>query len=165
MPKPRINLTQTSASIEPELPACLASDGDAAPVADNPPDRELRRLLAIDALHAARDATAPAIPAARFESTDIPRLDQRERLAPVATVDKLIATCARAIEAEGNTLDHDGVLDGLCRLCDHRPGDFGALTAPLLKRARQLLLSLYQSEYGISAPFVDGGRRGYRRDR
>ena len=79
------------------------------------------------------------VPALTFDGTEIPRLDPARALVPIQDLDELIDLLARLIEGPGSPEDMELALDGVSRLCDQRPEDFSARTAPLVVRARHHL--------------------------
>ncbi len=99
----------------------------------------LRRLYAVDDLLAQPVGERFAVPGARFDGTELPQLAHREPVTPILDLHELIDLTARVLEDAAGPDDVERVMDGLSRLCDQRPDDFEQRTAPLLKRARQLL--------------------------
>ncbi|MEM8733516.1 MAG: DUF6493 family protein [Planctomycetota bacterium] len=79
------------------------------------------------------------VPAIEFDGTDIPRLDRSSALKPIVDFDELVEVCGRVIE-DGNLVD-DGerALAGIARMSLSKPDDFRDRTAPIAKRAANLL--------------------------
>jgi len=112
------------------------------------------------------------IPALTFNGTEIPRLDPARVLVPVHDLDELIDLFARVIEDVGSPEDFERVLEGVSRLCDQRPDDFAARTAPLAARARfrfearfewqkvQQLSSLARTSWNLALSWVTGQVHG-----
>ncbi len=61
-------------------------------------------------------------------------LEPLEPLAPIGSLDELIDAVAHAVEAVDSADDVERIIDAVCRLCDQRPADFAARTAPVLHR-------------------------------
>jgi len=135
-------------SLRSRLEALVTSQQGSAPFTSTPvpdvseaPDasmltQRLRRLFHIDALMRGGVNT---LPAASFDGMDLPRLAGREPIVPVIDLDELVDLTARGLEDALGPDDIERALDGVSRLCHQRPDDFARRTAPLLKRAKQLM--------------------------
>lgn len=109
----------------------------------------LRELFAVDELMEPPDPNAWALPAARFDGTDLPRLSNREPLQPVGSLDELLDLCAQGLEDTLGPDDVERALDGMARLGTERPEDFDRRVGPVAKRAHTVLERL--------TPFVGDG--------
>jgi hypothetical protein len=98
-----------------------------------------RDLAGIDAVVAAIRAGHFDVAALVFDGTELPRLDPAAEIQPIADLDELIDVFSAVLENSDATDDVERVLDGVSRLCGHRPGNFDAHTRPLRKRATALL--------------------------
>ena len=108
-------------------------------------DKNHVELLGLNALLNSQKQNdgAPAIPAATFDGTDIPRLDPDFRLEPINYLEELIDTCARVMEDGDLVDDAERAIDAMARLCGQRLDDFSASTGPLFKRTVKLLKKDY----------------------
>ena len=96
----------------------------------------VRDLLGLEpALAAAAAGRRPAPLAYAIEQATV--LPALERTAPIASVDELIDTVARALETVEDWMCIERILDGISRLHHERPADFEKRTAPILKRLTQ----------------------------
>lgn len=96
-------------------------------------------LYALDELCSSDTMKGVSIPAARFDGSELPRLDPDAQLAPIVDLDELVLVSARALEDGCAIDDYERALDGISRLCNQRPDDFEQRTTALLKRARDIL--------------------------
>ena len=111
-----------------------------------------RALMKIDEFVAALDGSSDdspvAIPAAVFDGTEIPRLDDDRKITPISDVEELIEVCGRVLEDSVLIDDGERAIDGISRLHAEKPDDFADLVGPLLKRATTLFKKRHK------APFV-----------
>lgn len=123
---------------QPESSACLPDMvGEARRIPS--PWREQAGVDGIlQLLEGAGDLTAVA-----FDPMAVPRLDPAQRLQPIETLDELIERLTTAVETLDDPIEFELLLDGLSRLCDQRPADFEAHTAPLLQRSETLMFQGY----------------------
>lgn len=70
---------------------------------------------------------------------EVPRLDPDRPIEPVADLDELLDLSAALLEGEPRAADIDRALDGISRLCAERPEDFAARSAPLARRAHEVI--------------------------
>jgi hypothetical protein len=123
--------SSSTAPMEAELERLIARASTIAP--------RLRELAGIDAVVAAMRAGSFDVAALGFDGTEFPRLDPAAEIQPIVDLDELIDVFSAVLENPDATDDVERVLDGVSRLCGHRPGDFNAHTSPLRKRATALL--------------------------
>ncbi|MBL8812591.1 MAG: hypothetical protein JNM43_20675 [Planctomycetaceae bacterium] len=100
-------------------------------------DARLKQKFSIDQLEQNLKKSVFEIPPARFDGTDLLRLNVAEPVSPILDVEELIDTCLKAVEDGSQTVDVERCLDGIAELCDSLPENFDTLAAPLLKRVRQ----------------------------
>jgi len=109
-------------------------------------------LMKIDELVAALDGSSKdstvAIPAAVFDGSEVPRLDDDRKITPISDVEELIEVCGRVLEDSSLIDDGERAIDGISRLHDEKPDDIAELIGPLLKRATTLFKKRHK------APFV-----------
>lgn len=79
------------------------------------------------------------IPAIRLLENTAPRLDPARAITPMNDLDELIAVFLTVLENPEDPGELERILDGVSRLCAHRPDDFDTRTAPLRVRAEQIL--------------------------
>jgi hypothetical protein len=79
-----------------------------------------------------------ALTGLKFDPLQMHRLVGKERIAPVTDLDELIDLVAAVIEQDGPPDAMERALDGISRLCGHRPPDFARRTSALLKRALEI---------------------------
>jgi hypothetical protein len=120
-----------AAPLEVELKPLIARARAIAP--------DFRKLAGIDALVAEIRAGRFDAAALVFDGTEFPRLDPAAQIEPIVGLDELIDVFSAVLENPDATDDLERVLDGVSRLCGHRPGDFDPRTRPLCKRATALL--------------------------
>ncbi len=77
--------------------------------------------------------------AIRLIETTAPRLDPARAIAPINDLDELIAVFLTVLENPEDPEQLERILDGVSRLCQHRPEDFDWRAAPLRARAEQIL--------------------------
>ena len=102
-------------------------------------DEGLEALFSIRELASHVKQNHLSIPAAKFDGTDIPRLNVVQRIKPIEDLQELIDVTARVIEDGSLTDDVERCIDGLSRLCGAKPPHFDQLCSPLLKRVRDLI--------------------------
>jgi hypothetical protein len=101
-----------------------------------PPD--LAAVAGVDKALAECEAPTGEIASMPYNGLNAPRLSDEDRLAPVATLDDLIALFLEALERPGEVEKLELVLDGAARLCGQRPESFRQQIAPLAKRVATL---------------------------
>ncbi|HEY6228003.1 MAG TPA: DUF6493 family protein [Verrucomicrobiae bacterium] len=85
-----------------------------------------------------KPASKPAaVPTTIAKHKPLSRIDSSREIEPINNLDDLIHLAATVLEEPANPMDIERLMDGAGRLCDQRPGDFAARTAPLRKRAMQ----------------------------
>lgn len=102
-------------------------------------DRTFRQLARIDEVLTALERGVFDPAPLTFDGTEIPRLDPDKSLAPIANLDELLDLLGRLVHKLDDADDFERALDGLCRLCDQRPPDFAARTAPLRSQVEKAL--------------------------
>lgn len=70
---------------------------------------------------------------------NFPRLSSASILQPLHNIDDLIYVFLRILEGTSTGDEIELAIDGVARLCDQRPADFDRRTAPLRKRAIEIL--------------------------
>ncbi len=96
-----------------------------------------RALAGVDSVEAAIKNQGQ-LPRLEFDPMTVPRLDAATRLTPIKDLDELIDRASSAVEKLDSSEELELLLDGMSRLADVRPEDFGIRTAPLLKRLTDL---------------------------
>jgi Family of unknown function (DUF6493) len=149
-------LEQLAASVQPRVREWLGSANAATPPGPSstaPLEADLEALMTraaamtphfreragVDAAVAAIRAGSFDVPAISFDGTEFPRLDPAAEIQPIAGLDELIGVFSAVLENPDAIDEVERVLDGVSRLCGHRPSDFEAHTRPLFKRATALL--------------------------
>jgi hypothetical protein len=97
------------------------------------------------------------IPAIRLVETTAPRLDPAHSITPIEDLDELIAVFLTVLESPDDPEVLERILDGVSRLCEHRPSDFDARTAPLRARAEQILAHEWpegNARWTLRSPFA-----------
>jgi hypothetical protein len=97
-----------------------------------------RRLARVNEVLAALEKGIVDFAPLRSDGADIPRLTAEQGIRPIADMDELLDLLGRLIERVDDADDFERALDGLSRLCDQRPDDFEARTAPLEARIQSL---------------------------
>lgn len=85
----------------------------------------------------ARDAELPA--ALDLSEIEFPRLDPDRQVKPIADMEELLDLLTTALEVVTSVEDYERILDGVSRLCRTRPDGFDRRSAPLLRRAGQVI--------------------------
>ncbi len=101
--------------------------------------KDIQSLWSIDTLVADAKEGIYSLPAVRFDGTDVPRLSHLRPLIPLKSVEELIDVTAQVIEDGTRVDDCERCIDALVRLVDKKPVNLSELTAPLMKRIKQLL--------------------------
>ena len=99
-------------------------------------DEDIALRLGLPALLGQLDSAEGALPA--IDLSGAPRLAGRPRLDQVTTVGELIDLCLEAIERPQDLDLIERALEGLARLAQDRPDDFGRRAAPLISRLAKL---------------------------
>jgi hypothetical protein len=103
--------------------------------ADLPAD--LRSVARIDNVLAALERGTVDLAPLTFDGTEVPRLDPDRAITPITDLDDLLDLVGRLLHRVEDADEFERALDGISRLCDQRPADFAARTAPLHRRAEQ----------------------------
>jgi hypothetical protein len=142
-------LEEFEGTLSPTVAARRGAAGPAAggEPADGPRIEDLRERAALlpprireragvdSALGALADGGLP--PPLDLRQGVVPRLDPAGRIEPILELDELFERAAALLEGERTAAEIDCALDGISRLCDRRPADFDARSAPLRKLARE----------------------------
>lgn len=115
-----------------------------------PPD--LAETAGVDLALAELDALSGVAPAMPYDGLNAPRLSEDVRLAPIETLDDLIALFFEALGKPEKPESEERLLDGLTRLCDQRPDDFSERTALLAKKVGKLLERLASDPARVRYP-------------
>ncbi len=107
-----------------------------------------RRIAGIDkTIEAVQKGEFP--PPLDYDLQAVPVLTGIEPIVPIETVDELIESVSHAVEEVDSADEIERILDGISRLCNHKPANFERLTAPLTKRIRDRRVS--QGSRGLIA--------------
>jgi hypothetical protein len=96
-----------------------------------------RTLAGVDAALAAY-RSGHELAAADGDPMQVPRLDPKQAIVPIGTLDELLERLSAAIEKSETSVELELLMDGMSRLLD-RPADIVGRTSPLLHRATTLL--------------------------